>query len=143
MPNLVSFNLQIIAHLNDLLIYNKTDIDIVAMSPPDWLHCNFCMKQRCSGLVMTSCGKVVCNTCKPRLQTTQCTSCHGPCNRTVELNSKTPKEVTKLFTDLSSELKSVFKSIDFQANQKRQILLYKKKKLDATSIMSNSVMNYI
>ena len=100
------------------------------MGPPAWLHCNLCMNQRCKALLMSSCGKVVCSDCKPKLQTSQCKSCKGPCNRTVELNSKTPKEVTRLFTDLSSELKSVFKSIDFQTNQKRQILQYKKKKLN-------------
>ena len=100
------------------------------MGAPAWLHCNLCMSQRCRGLIMTSCGKVVCSNCKPKLQSAKCKSCQGACNRTVQLNSKTPKEVTKLFTDLSSELKSVFKSIDFQNNQRRRILHYKKKKLN-------------
>ena len=103
---------------------------ITAMGPPpSWLHCNLCMSQRCRGLLMTSCGKVVCSNCKPKLKSVKCKSCQGACNRTVQLNSKTPTEVTKLFTDVSSELKSVFKSVDFQNGQIRSIMKHKRKRL--------------
>ena len=70
-------------------------------------------------LVVTSCGKVVCSNCKPRLPTSI---------RTVPLTDKAPKEVLNLFTDISEQLKAVFKNYNFQENQKKGLLEYKEKK---------------
>ena len=71
---------------------------------------------------MTSCGKTVCDKCKPRLAEISCAKCKGPCTRTVEINDKAPEEVRSLFSDPAIKLKSVFKCIGFQDSQKMAIL---------------------
>ena len=81
-----------------------------------------------SQLLVTSCGKVICSTCKPRLATSSCRQCQGPCTRTVPLTVKDPKEVLNFFTDISEQLKAVFKNYNFQENQKRSLLEYNKKR---------------
>ena len=73
-------------------------------------------------LFMTSCGKTVCEKCKPRLAEISCSKCKGPCTRTVEINDKAPEEVRSLFSDPVIKLKSVFKCIGFQDSQKMAIL---------------------
>ena len=93
-----------------------------------WLHCNMCMTITSANLVVTSCGKVICSTCKPRLSTLTCRQCQGPCTRSVPLSDKAPKEVLNLFTDISEQLKAVFKNYNFQENQKRSLLEFKDKK---------------
>ena len=87
-----------------------------------WIHCNMCMTITSAQLVVTSCGKVICSTCKPRLSSITCRQCQGPCTRTVSLTDKAPKEVLNLFTDISEQLKAVFKNYNFQENQKRSLL---------------------
>ena len=101
----------------------------MAMSQP-WVHCNICMKQDVSPLFISSCGKVVCASCKPSLSSTQCNTCRGPCTRTVELNSKAPKEVLRLFEDPSIQLKSVMKCFEFQNQQKKSLLANCRKSLN-------------
>ena len=81
-----------------------------------------------ANLVVTSCGKVICSTCKPRLSTLTCRQCRGPCSRSVPLSDKAPKEVLNLFTDISEQLKAVFKNYNFQESQKRSLLEFKDKK---------------
>ena len=93
-----------------------------------WLHCNMCMTITSANLVVTSCGKVICSTCKPRLSTLTCRQCQGPCTRSVPLSDKAPKEVLNLFTDISEQLKAVFKNYNFQESQKRSLLEFKDKK---------------
>jgi len=93
-----------------------------------WIHCNMCMTITSAQLVVTSCGKVICSTCKPRLSTITCRQCQGPCTRTVALTDKAPKEVMNLFTDISEQLKAVFKNYNFQESQKRNLLEYKEMK---------------
>ena len=78
-----------------------------------------CMTITSVQLVVTSCGKVICSNCKHRLP---------PSTRTVPLTDKAPKEVLNLFTDISEQLKAVFKNYNFQENQKRGLLEYKEKK---------------
>ena len=78
-----------------------------------------CMTITSAQLVVTSCGKVICSNCKHRLP---------PSTRTVPLSDKAPKEVLNLFTDISEQLKAVFKNYNFQENQKRGPLEYKEKK---------------
>ena len=71
---------------------------------------------------------MICSTCKPRLATTSCRQCQGLCTRTVPLTVKDPKEVLNFFTDISEQLKAVFKNYNFQENQKRSLLEYNKKR---------------
>ena len=87
-----------------------------------------CMTITSVQLVVTSCGKVICSSCKPRLSTITCRQCQGPCTRTVPLSEKAPKEVLNLFTDISEQLKAVFKNYNFQENQKRSLLDFKEKR---------------
>ena len=98
------------------------------MQPPSWVHCNMCMTITTVRLVVTSCGKVICSSCKPRLSTITCRQCQGPCTRTVPLSEKAPKEVLNLFTDISEQLKAVFKNYNFQENQKKALLDYLEKR---------------
>ena len=77
-----------------------------------WVHCNGCMSQDFRELHMTSCGKVVCADCKPRLASINCNSCKGPCSKIVKINTQAPKEVLRLFEDQSSQLKSILKCVD-------------------------------
>ena len=71
---------------------------------------------------MTSCGKTVCDQCRPRLADISCNDCRGPCTKTIEVNAKAPEEVRSLFSDASSKLKSAFKCLNFQERQKRRVL---------------------
>jgi len=87
-----------------------------------------CMTITSNQLVVTSCGKVICSTCKPKLSTITCRQCQGPCTRTIPLNEKAPKEVLNLFTDISEQLKGVFKNYNFQENQKKALLDFKEKR---------------
>jgi len=80
-------------------------------------------------MVVTSCGQVVCNNCQPKLVTRQCQKCRGPCTRNIPLNEKAPKEVLNLFTDISEQLKAVFKNYNFQETQKKSLLDYKERKV--------------
>ena len=91
---------------------------------PSWVHCNVCMEQGGSSLFISSCGKVVCINCKPSLSSTHCDTCRGPCTRTIQLNSRAPQEVLRLFEDPSSHLKSMMKCLDFQSQQKKRLLNY-------------------
>ena len=106
-----------------------------------WIHCNMCMNITSSQMVVTSCGKVICSTCKPRLATSSCRQCQGPCTRTVPLTDKSPKEVLNLFTDISDQLKAVFKNYNFQENQKRSLLEYKEKRAQQIKNMGIESVN--
>ena len=106
-----------------------------------WIHCNMCMNITSSQLVVTSCGKVICSTCKPRLATSSCRQCQGPCTRTVPLTDKAPKEVLNLFTDISEQLKAVFKNYNFQENQKRSLLEYKERRAQQIKNMGTEFVN--
>jgi len=87
-----------------------------------------CMTITSVQLVVTSCGKVICSTCKPRLSTITCRQCQGPCTRTIPLTEKAPKEVLNLFTDISAQLKAVFKNYNFQESQKKSLLDFKERR---------------
>ena len=100
-----------------------------------WIHCNLCMNISTSQMVVTSCGRVVCSTCMPRLSTSNCRQCQGPCMRTIPLTDKAPKEVLNLFTDISQQLKAVFKNYNFQESQKRSLLDFKEKRKEQISRM--------
>jgi len=94
---------------------------------PSWLNCNLCLKLARSSqppprMLMTSCGKVVCEGCAPALRHTSCQQCNGPCTRTVPLGRGAPKEVLDLFCDPIEKLKEVFKIMSFQENQKAGLL---------------------
>jgi len=71
---------------------------------------------------MTSCGKTVCDQCRPRLADISCKDCRGPCTKIIEINAKAPEEVRSFFGDASSKLKSAFKCLNFQERQKKAIL---------------------
>ena len=53
---------------------------------------------------------------------THCKDCKGPCARTIELNSRAPKEVQRLFGDIGEEIKAFSKIIDFQDQHKAKFL---------------------
>jgi len=100
------------------------------MAPPIWLHCNICHERQTKSWHISSCGRVVCQDCLHRIKTTTCKDCGGPCTRTVELNSKAPKDVQKLFGDVSEDIKAVSKIIAFQEKHKANFLMAKKRKID-------------
>jgi len=101
------------------------------MNPPIWLHCNVCHERQAKSWHISSCGRVVCQDCLHRIKTSPCGDCGGPCTRTVELNSKAPKDVQKLFGDVSEDVKAVSKIIAFQERHKANFLMLKKRKLDS------------
>jgi len=96
---------------------------------PSWLHCNFCHNRQTRSWHVSSCGKVVCQNCLPRIRTTMCGYCQGPCTKTVELNSKAPEDVQRLFRDVVDEVKKVGKIFDFQEKHQAKFLLAKKKQV--------------
>ena len=100
------------------------------MAPPIWLHCNICHERQTKSWHISSCGRVVCQDCLHRIKTTTCKDCGGPCTRTVELNSKAPKDVQKLFGDVTEDIKAVSKIIAFQEKHKANFLMAKKRKID-------------
>jgi len=69
-----------------------------------------------------------------------CRQCQGPCTRTVPLTNKAPKEVLNLFTDISEQLKSVFKNYNFQESQKRSLLEFKERKAQQMKMMGMEVV---
>ena len=99
--------------------------------PPIWLHCNLCYERKAQSWHISSCGKIVCQNCLQQLRMTHCGDCRGPCTRTIELNSRAPRDVQRLFGDISEEIKAVSKIIDFQDKQKAKFLL---------SLKNNNVM---
>ena len=99
-----------------------------------------CMTETVTQLVVTSCGKVVCSNCKPRLSTMTYRQCQGPCARTVPLTNKAPKEVLNLFIDTFEQLKSVFKNYNFQETQKRSFLEYKERKVQQMKMIGMEVV---
>ena len=100
------------------------------MAPPIWLHCNVCHERQTKSWHISSCGRVVCQDCLHRIKTKPCRDCGGPCTRTVELNSKAPKDVQKLFGDVSADIKTVSKIIEFQEKNKANFLMAQKRKID-------------
>jgi len=53
---------------------------------------------------------------------THCKDCKGPCTRTIELNSKAPKVVQRLFGNIEEEIKAVSKMLKFQDMQKARFI---------------------
>ena len=80
---------------------------------PIWMHCNLCFERQTKSWHISSCGKIVCQNCVQKLKMTHCEDCKGPCTRTIELNSKAPKEVQRLFGDITYEIKAVSKIMNF------------------------------
>jgi len=91
--------------------------------PPTWLHCNVCFERQAKSWHISACGKVVCEDCLQQVRTSHCGDCRGPCTRTIELNSRAPKDVKRLFGDVTEEIKAVSKIIDFQDKHKAKFLL--------------------
>jgi len=92
------------------------------MPLPIWIHCNICSERQAKSWHISSCGKITCQNCLQKLKVTHCGDCKGPCARTIELNSRAPKDVLKLFGDVQEEIKKVSKIIDFQDKQKAKFL---------------------
>jgi hypothetical protein len=102
----------------------------MSSSANSWVHCNLCMVLGTGGnmrLYITSCGRVVCDSCCARLRETNCRTCRGPCSQVIPLNSRAPQNVLNLFKDVSDQLKTVFKNLAFQENQKQAFLDHKDK----------------
>ena len=99
----------------------------MSSSAGSWVHCNLCMRLGSSRLNMTSCGRVVCDSCCPKLRTVDCSSCRGPCSKTIALNRDAPTNIMNLFKDISDQMKSVFKPLAFQERQKQSIMDHKEK----------------
>ena len=78
---------------------------------------------------MVPCGRIVCSECQPQLKVNHCDACRGPCSKTVELTSRAPTEVKKLFSDPSELLEPVSKMLDFQEKHKRSFLAAMSKRL--------------
>jgi len=85
-----------------------------------WVHCNFCFitPDRQEGKFrFSSCGRIICKRCVPKLSVNACKFCKGSC-RTMELNDQVPKEVTSMFSDPMKKLKEIFKACNFQETNK-------------------------
>ena len=54
---------------------------------------------------------------------THCRDCKGACTKTIELNSRAPKDVQRLFGDVGEEIRKFSKIIDFQDKHKAKFLL--------------------
>ena len=118
------------------------------MSAGVWAHCVICktLARELNGvsLLITSCGRLLCRSCCPRLGTfsgnkilgknfedkfarsrdTSCRTCVGGCN-TVEMNGKAPSNIQNLFKDVSSQMKFIVKTLDWQDAQKKSIVEHK------------------
>ena len=90
--------------------------------PPTWIHCNLCFERQSRSWHISSCGKIACQNCVQKLKKTHCEDCKGPCTRTIELNSKAPKEVQRLFDDITDEIKALSKIMNFQDTQKAKFI---------------------
>ena len=86
------------------------------------MHCNICSERQARSWHISSCGKIACQNCVQKLKKTHCEDCKGPCTRTIELNSKAPKEVQRLFGDITNEIKAVSKIMNFQDTQKAKFI---------------------
>ena len=86
------------------------------------MHCNLCFERQARSWHISSCGKIACQNCVQKLKKTHCEECKGPCARTIELNSKAPKEVQRLFGDITNEIKAVSKIMNFQDTQKAKFI---------------------
>jgi len=93
---------------------------------PDWLHCNICKAESAASFFMTSCGKVCCGSCRRNLPNS-CNKCRGQCSRIVKLDNNAPKEVLKLFSDVESLIKEVYKIFNFQQAQQRMLFEHKRR----------------
>merc|ERR1712142_605511 len=134
--SLSSFCSMVISH--PFLAYFRSYLLLILTMQP-WIHCNLCMSITTISLVVTSCGKVVCTSCKPKLGQTFCSVCRGPCTKTIPLDNGAPKEVLNLFTDINEQLKTVFKNFNFQESQKRSLLESKERKV---AQMKNALVEY-
>jgi len=90
-----------------------------------WVHCNICKTPgshlpASSSLNITSCGKLVCDPCRPRLQNVHCAACKEPC-RTKVLDSKAPANILNMFKGVSKQLSSLHKILSWQESQKQSI----------------------
>ena len=93
-----------------------------------WVHCSVCMAPgtgSAARLHITSCGRVVCHSCIPSLAALHCPTCRGTCTRTIPLTSKAPQTVLDLFRDVSSQLKSVFKTLSWQEQQMWELMVHR------------------
>jgi hypothetical protein len=101
----------------------------MASSTSLWVHCNLYMKLvgQCPSLHITSCGRVVCSSCLPALRTARCRDCRGPCSRTIPLDSRAPRSVQALFKNANDELKTTFKNLKWQEEQKASIMAHREK----------------
>ena len=97
------------------------------MPLPQWLHCNLCFERQARSWHIAPCGKIVCQSCVQSLKTTHCGDCKAPCSRTIELNSKAPKDVQRLFGDVTAEIKNISKVVNFQDTQKAKFLEMQRK----------------
>jgi len=97
-----------------------------------WVHCSLCMTmgESSSGLMITSCGRIVCSACCPKLGDSYCESCTGSCNNIMPLSRKAPSKVLNLFKNASAQLKEAFKNVSWQEKQKQSILEHKKRNIE-------------
>ena len=70
-----------------------------------------------------------------RSRDTSCRTCVGGCN-TVEMNGKAPSNILNLFKDVSSQMKFIVKTLDWQDAQKKSIVEHKV----ITTIEANSLI---
>ena len=77
----------------------------IRMPMPLWFHCNICHKRQARSWHVSSCDKVVCQDCLQRIWSSRCWNCRGPCTKTVEINSRAPEDVQRLFRDIIDEIK--------------------------------------
>ena len=56
-----------------------------------------------------------------RARDTSCRTCVGGCN-TVEMNSKAPSNIQNMFKEVSSQMKFIVKTLNWQDTQKKSII---------------------
>lgn len=95
------------------------------MSAGTWAHCVICKtlarQLNAVPLLVTSCGRLVCQNCCPRSRDTSCPNCVGGCN-TVVMNNKAPSNIQNLFKDVNSQMKHILKTLTWQDAQKKSIV---------------------
>merc|ERR1719352_1115004 len=80
--------------------------------------------------MITSCGRIICSACCPKLGHSFCESCAGSCNNIMPLSRKAPSKVLNLFKNASSQLKEAFKNVSWQEKQKQSILEHKRRTIE-------------
>ncbi|KAJ0183137.1 hypothetical protein K1T71_001113 [Dendrolimus kikuchii] len=92
----------------------------------DWIHCNKCLKQLDSGIILhlTSCGHMFCNSCLENgSKDNTCVLCCAPCS-VIKLAPDMKQEVQDYFTDPEEIMTKACEVLRFQKQHRRRLVSY-------------------